>query len=39
MNRTTHLLAQSAIGAAWQWSRRGIGAMGKRLAVRPASPI
>jgi hypothetical protein len=38
MNRTTHLLAQRAVGAAWQWAR-SIGGMGKGSAGRPASPI
>jgi hypothetical protein len=39
MNRTTHLLAQSALGAAWQWAR-SVGGIGMRSAGRrPASPI
>jgi hypothetical protein len=37
MNRTTHLLAPSALGAARQWARSvdGMGSAGRR----PASPI
>jgi hypothetical protein len=38
MNRTTHLLAQSALGAARQWAR-SVDGMGQRSAGRPASPI
>ena len=38
MNRTTHLLAQSALGAARQWAR-SVDGMGKRSAGRPASAI
>jgi len=38
MNRTTHLLAQSALGAARQWAR-SVDGMGQRSAGRrPASP-
>ena len=36
MNRTTHLLARSAPGAAWQWARGIVGAMGQRSAGKPA---
>ena len=36
MHRTTHLLARSAIGAAWLWSRRVVGVQGKRSAGNPA---
>jgi hypothetical protein len=39
MNRTTHLIARSAIGAARQWAR-SVDGMGQRSAGRrPASPI
>ena len=39
MNRTTHLIAQSALGAARQWAR-SVDGMGLRSAGRrPASPI
>jgi hypothetical protein len=38
MNRTTHLIAQSALGAARQWAR-SVDGMGQRSAGRrPASP-
>jgi hypothetical protein len=36
MNRTTHLLARSALGAARQWARGIVGAMGQRSAGKPA---
>jgi hypothetical protein len=39
MNRTTHLIAQSALGAARRWAR-SVDGMGLRSAGRrPASPI
>jgi hypothetical protein len=39
MNRTTHLIAQSALGAARLWAR-SVDGMGQRSAGRrPASPI
>ena len=38
MNRTTYLIAQSALGAARQWAR-SVDGMGQRSAGRrPASP-
>ena len=36
MNRTTHLHARSAFGAAWLSARGIVGAMGKRSAGNPA---
>jgi len=38
MNRTTHLPARSAFGAAWP-SARGIAGMGKRSVGQPAAQI
>jgi hypothetical protein len=39
MNRTTHLIARSALGAARQWAR-SVDGMGERsVGRRPASPI
>ena len=39
MNRTTHLIAQSALGAARRWAR-SVDGMGLRsVGRRPASPI
>ena len=36
MNRTTHLQARSALGAAWLSARGVVGGMGKRSAGSPA---
>ena len=36
MNRTTHLFARSALGAAWLRSRGIVGTMGQRSAGNPA---
>jgi hypothetical protein len=39
MNRTTHLQAQSASGAAWLSARGIVGVMAQCSAGNPAAPI